>query len=55
MKYIYYIFLLCFLLPACTEKGKEEKYVIGLSQCMLGDAWRQAMIREVGIEISNYD
>ena len=29
--------------------------MIGLSQCMLDDAWRQTMIREVSIEASNYD
>jgi signal transduction histidine kinase/DNA-binding response OmpR family regulator len=35
---------------------KEEKtFVMGLSQCMLDDAWRQAMIRETLLEASNYD
>lgn len=55
MKNIYYIFLLCFLLAACRDGGREKEYVIGISQCMTDDDWRQAMIREVGIEASNYD
>ncbi len=37
------------------KASKEKKYVIGLSQCMLNDAWRQAMIKETLIEASNYD
>lgn len=35
--------------------AKEKTYVIGLSQCMLDDAWRQSMIRETLLEASNYD
>ena len=54
MKHTYYIaLLLSLLLSACG--GKEKDYVIGISQCMTDDDWRQAMIREVGIEASNYD
>ncbi|MDR1381458.1 MAG: substrate-binding domain-containing protein [Tannerella sp.] len=45
------IFLFC----RCDFAREERKYVIGLSQCMLDDAWRQTMIREVRIEASNYD
>lgn len=48
------LFLLCFLV-GCDRGDKEKKYVIGISQCMLDDAWRQEMIREVQIEASNYD
>ncbi len=33
----------------------ENHYVIGLSQCMLDDAWRQSMLRDAEIELSNYD
>ena len=56
MKHIYYIaLLLSLLLSACAGGGKEKDYVIGISQCMTDDDWRQAMIREVGIEASNYD
>lgn len=39
----------------CSSAGNRKKYVIGLSQCMLDDAWRQAMIKEMRIEASNYD
>lgn len=39
----------------CNPLKKESKIVIGLSQCMLDDAWRQTMIRAVRIEASNYD
>lgn len=46
---------LLLLLSACTSEPGDRKYVIGLSQCMLDDAWRQAMIRDVQIEASNYD
>ncbi|MDR0682968.1 MAG: substrate-binding domain-containing protein [Dysgonamonadaceae bacterium] len=48
---IIYIFLFC----RCSFVKEEKKYVIGLSQCMLDDAWRQTMIREVRIEAANYD
>lgn len=54
--------LLLILLPllllfgiSCSSPGSQKKYVIGLSQCMLDDAWRQAMIKEMRIEASNYD
>lgn len=55
--YKYYISLLflSLVIVGCSRTGKEKKYVIGLSQCMLNDAWRQAMIKESTIEISNYD
>ena len=39
----------------CTTSEKEKKYVIGVSQCMLDDAWRQSMVKEMQIEASNYD
>ena len=56
MKHTYYIaLLLSLLLSACVGGGKGKDYVIGISQCMTDDDWRQAMIREVGIEASNYD
>ena len=37
------------------ELGKQKRHVIGLSQCMLDDAWREAMINDMRIEASNYD
>ncbi|WP_455635797.1 hybrid sensor histidine kinase/response regulator transcription factor [Parabacteroides sp.] len=43
------------VLCGCTSPGKQKKHVIGLSQCMLDDAWRQAMINDMRIEASNYD
>ncbi len=44
-----------YLLGGCHPLNKEKKYVVGLSQCMLDDAWRQSMIRETLLEASNYD
>lgn len=55
MKHILSILLLLSILFGCNHIDKDKKYVIGISQCMLDDAWRQQMIREVGIEASNYD
>lgn len=55
MKHISFLLLFLCLLAGCSGAGKEKKYVIGLSQCMLNDDWRQAMIKESTIEISNYD
>lgn len=49
------LFLLLFFLAGCISHQKEKKYVIGISQCMLDDAWRKAMIQEARIEASNYD
>lgn len=48
------LILMCSL-TACTGQSRQKKRVIGLSQCMLGDAWRQAMINDMRIEASNYD
>jgi signal transduction histidine kinase/AraC-like DNA-binding protein len=42
-------------LASCRRLTEEKKYVIGLSQCMLDDAWRASMIRETMLEASNYD
>ena len=49
------ICVIMFLLAACSDAPRQKKYVIGLSQCMLNDAWRQAMINDMRIEASNYD
>lgn len=54
MKHLF-ILLFFILLTGCSQADKEKKYVIGISQCMLDDAWRQQMVRDVGIEASNYD
>lgn len=58
MRYTKYFLLLLFLslfIIGCSTSEKEKKYVIGVSQCMLDDAWRQAMVKEMQIEASNYD
>ena len=57
---LYTLFILAGLLAAllstgCSEGQRQKKQVIGLSQCMLNDAWRQAMINDMRIEASNYD
>lgn len=49
------VWLTLIVLCGCTSSGKQKKHVIGLSQCMLDDAWRQAMINDMRIEDSNYD
>lgn len=49
------LWLTLIVLCGCTTSGKQKKHVIGLSQCMLDDAWRQAMINDMRIEASNYD
>ena len=49
------VWLTLIVLCGCTSSGKQKKHVIGLSQCMLDDAWRQAMINDMRIEASNYD
>lgn len=48
------LFAACFF-AGCHSLNEERRYVIGLSQCMLDDAWRQSMIRETQLEASNYD
>lgn len=55
MKHLLILLFSLYIYTGCTRPDKEKPYVIGISQCMLDDAWRQAMIREVGIEASNYD
>lgn len=57
---LYPLFVLAGLLTSllwtgCSEGQRQKKQVIGLSQCMLDDAWRQAMINDMRIEASNYD
>ena len=49
------VWLTLIVLCGCTSSGKQKKHVIGLSQCMLDDAWRQDMINDMRIEASNYD
>ena len=49
------VWLTLIVLCGCTSSGKQKRLVIGLSQCMLDDAWREAMINDMRIEASNYD
>lgn len=49
------VWLTLIVLCGCTSSGKQKRHVIGLSQCMLDDAWREAMIKDMRIEASNYD
>ena len=60
MKQLFKLFLSITVLASClssctTSEKNDKKFVIGLSQCMLDDAWRQAMLKEMEIEASNYD
>ena len=56
MKHPFLLVWLTFVrLCGCTSSGKQKRHVIGLSQCMLDDAWREAMINDMRIEASNYD
>ena len=49
------VWLTLIVLCGCTSSGKQKRHVIGLSQCMSDDAWREAMINDMRIEASNYD
>ena len=49
------VWLTLIVLCGCTSSGKQKRHVIGVSQCMLDDAWREAMINDMRIEASNYD
>ena len=49
------VWLTLIVLCGCTSPGKQKRHVIGLSQCMLDDAWREAMVNDMRIEASNYD
>jgi len=52
--YFIFIFQLTVTAFGCSDKNKEERYVIGFSQCMTDDVWRQAMAIEMDIEASNH-
>lgn len=39
---------------SCNDEA-EKRYTIGFSQCMIDDVWRQAMMVEMNIEVSNYE
>ena len=52
---IFYIFIFSIVLTSCDSPRGESEYTIGFSQTSLGDAWRLAMVREMEIELTNYD
>lgn len=56
-RFLFYLFYLTFslLLASCERENIRERKVIGLSQCTLNDAWRQSMLREMQIALSDYD
>lgn len=49
------LLLAIILFMACSQDQRQKEYVIGFSQCMTDDVWRQAMEVEMNIEASNYD
>lgn len=49
------LFLSVLFFTACEAENEPRKYVIGFSQCMTDDVWRQAMEIEMNIEASNHD
>lgn len=46
---------LLLILASCGTQKEDEHKVIALSQCTLSDAWRQAMLREMEIALSDYE
>lgn len=48
------LLLLLFTQLACNT-DTQKKHIIGFSQCMMDDVWRQAMMVEMNIEALNYD
>ncbi len=54
MKRFYICIIPLFLFCSCRQHEKE-RFVIGFSQCMTDDIWRQNMISEMKIEASQYD
>lgn len=46
---------ICLLCAACGQQSLHAVRTIGISQTSLDDAWRVAMVRDMQIELSNYD
>lgn len=56
IKQLYKVFVLfAIFLTGCIGKEQQNTRVIGVSQSSIDDAWREAMIRDMEIELSNYD
>ena len=47
--------LIAVLWLVSCDSAPHHSYVIGISQCMTDDEWRETMIQEVMIEAANYD
>ncbi|HSN59311.1 MAG TPA: substrate-binding domain-containing protein, partial [Ferruginibacter sp.] len=45
----------CFLLTTCFNKGSEKTFVIGFSQCVDSDKWRQTMLEEMKRELAFHE
>ena len=57
-KHLFYLlaFVIFFILSGCNKRREKEKeYIIGFSQCMTDDVWRQAMEIEMNIEASAHE
>ncbi len=55
---LFHILLIVFfalIFIGCENEKKEKEYVVGFSQCMTDDVWRQAMEIEMNIEASGHD
>ena len=53
---VFYCLLISLIITqSCVKPKADSKYRIGVSQCVMDDEWRKAMIREMQIEASNYD
>lgn len=55
MQKLSFIILTFLLFAFSCNTNHEKKYIIGFSQCIMDDVWRQAMIVEMNIESLNYD
>lgn len=53
--HILLILSLLVVFTSCSTEKKQQEYVIGFSQCMTDDVWRQAMLIEMNIEASSHD
>ena len=52
---LFFFGLLASIMLAGCDSVPQRSYVIGISQCMTNDEWRETMIQEVMIEAANYD
>ena len=51
---VFYCLLISLIITqSCVKPKADSKYRIGVSQCVMDDEWRKAMIREMKIESSS--